>query len=541
MRTEQTLLVTLLALASCGPADLEVTPFEPTMQRSMGSVPERTKARGIVLVVIDTLRADHVDWNDAEGSTPELATLARGGVVFTEGYSTSSWTRPAMGSLLCGRYPSELGLHSYEDSLPESGDNLAVLLTAAGVKTLAVSANANAGSKWGFARGFDEFLEPEQSAFYEQDEQGMIPAEVVTLAGLRLLDGLEPDEPFLLLLHYTDPHDPYFPHAELSGSEPAGTFDGSRADLTRLDQLGAPERAEAEQRIKFLYQGEVQYVDHWVGQLVDGLRERGVFDESLLVVTSDHGEGLWDHGERAHGRKLYEEQIHVPFMVRFPQAWGAAPAQSSELASLVDLGPTILAAMGLEAPAAWHGGDLWRAVKLGEPQRTEVFAEIDFVGVYYQSLRHGNWKSLRNSAHDEVFRDRTHTVREGDTLWTIAYIYYGPSGAQALADANPLVFPEGTPLIDVQLQVGTELVLPPVPIPEGELHAEVFDLGSDPQELNAVGAGEERDAQRARARGVQLWSQQQVRAQQGGAQQGGGNVALDEEARAKLRGLGYVE
>ena len=151
----------------------------------------------------------------------------------------------------------------------------------------------------GFAQGFDTFLAPESEGSYPGDFAVPI-AETVTRTALALLDERDLSRPFFLFLHYVDPHDPYLPHPGLLDSvEPSGRFDGSRRRLQEMDRTAPSDLTEADvERIKFLYAGEVKYADAWIGALLAGLRDRGLHDDTLIVVTADHGEGLWDHAPR---------------------------------------------------------------------------------------------------------------------------------------------------------------------------------------------------------------------------------------------------
>ena len=129
-------------------------------------------------------------------------------------------------------------------------------------------------------------------------------------------------------------------------------------------------------------------------------------------------------------------------------------------------------------------------------------------------------------------------MRKGDTTWTIAYLYYGPGHLKTLTEANPKIFLTGVPLIEVELEIGTALAIPPMPIPENEGLTELFDLVADPGEAHGASPADTMKAQelRARARGLRVWAAQQARQAAGPAPD-----ALDEDTRAALRGLGYVE
>ena len=357
---------------------------------------------GVVLILIDTLRADHVGaYGSPLGLTPVLDDIAARGVVFDQAVAPSSWTRSTVASLFTSRYPSSIGVLGREDAIAPSLVTLAEILRSEGrFETLGVTTNANAGPAFGFAQGFDRFEVPALTRSYPGD-YAIHVAEGVTRTALRLLDERAEDRPFLLFLHYVDPHDPYLPHPELiEAPEPPGRFDGSRRELAALDRAAPAEVTEMDRaRIRHLYAGEVRYCDLWVGELIRGLEERGLRDRVLLIVTADHGEGLWDHGLRAHGRDLYEEQVRVPLIVDPPVGqWGDQPLRMTTPVSLLDIAPTILAAYGIPPPMDYRGADLTPLLR-GErrpPRLRSVYAELDLDGRDLDALRLGDHKLIRD-------------------------------------------------------------------------------------------------------------------------------------------------
>jgi len=356
---------------------------------------------GVVLIVIDTLRADHVGaYGSTLGLTPVLDAVAARGVVFENAVAPSSWTRSSVAALFTSRHPSSIGVLGREDAIDPEVVTLAEVLRDQGrFETLGVNTNRNAGRTFGFAQGFDRWEVPDVLAGYPGDFRLHV-AEGVTRMALRFLDERAGRGPFLLYLLYVDPHDPYLPHPELMGAEPPGRFDGSRRQLARMDAT-PPRRLTADDRarIRHLYAGDVKYCDLWIGELLRGLEERGLRDEVLLIVTADHGEGLWDHGHRAHGRDLYEEMLHVPLIIDAPAAHdGDSPRRVAQPVSLLDVAPTILAGYGIAPPAAFQGADLAPLAR-GErrPRRFDyVYAELDLDGRSREALRHHDRKLIRN-------------------------------------------------------------------------------------------------------------------------------------------------
>jgi arylsulfatase A-like enzyme len=446
--------------------------------------------RGVLLIVVDTLRADYVGPSESrESLTPSLDALSEDALVFENGMAASSWTRPSLASIFTGQYPTTVDVLTKEDVLESSLVTLAESLSAAGLRSFAVSTNGNAGESLGFAQGFEEFIWRLPKVGYPGDFP-VVPANEVTKAGLELVDSLRAEEPFFLFLHYIDPHDPYLPHPELmSGPEPEGRFDGSRRDLTLVDKSRDRTPLDIE-RLRWLYSGEVKFCDLWLGKLFDGLRERGLLDDMLVIVTSDHGEGLFDHGKRAHGTDLHDEQLHVPFIVRFPRDGAPDPARVRSFASHVDVLPTIFGAYGLEQPEFSQGRDLGLAARRGTLETDGVYSysEMNFTGLDSESISDGTEKLIRNRAYDGDKADPfEYVVRKKDTLQTVSRMHYGRlDHTRQILQLNPEIGPkEGTVaerLAKVVLEPDSVLKMPAQRLPRDGLLKQFYQLDTDPGE-----------------------------------------------------------
>lgn len=356
--------------------------------------------QGVVMIVVDTLRADHVGaYGSSRGLTPSIDALAERSHLFEHALATSSWTRPSIASMLTSRYPTSLGLLDKTDALTDGAVTLPeVLRNQAGFQTLAVITNANIAAQWGFDQGFDRFVWPHVRRRYPDDFPIRV-AEGVTPKALELLDRRDLGRPFFLFVLYVDPHDPYLPHPKiLPEPTPTGRFDGSRRELRRLGRLRLRAEPEDYDRIRHLYAGEVKYVDRWIGRLLDGLEERRLGDNVLILLTSDHGEGLWTHGRRGHGTDLYEESVHVPLLVKYPGMTKADAGSIAPPVSLVDLAPTILGAVGAPKPPSFQGFDL-RPLTRGDSRGSAfeyVYTEMDHRNRNFEAIRRGDWKLIRN-------------------------------------------------------------------------------------------------------------------------------------------------
>ncbi len=311
--------------------------------------PERS-VDGVVLVVVDTLRADHLGLHGAKRPTsPNIDEFAEDALVFDRAYAPSPWTAPSMGTLFTGEWPSrhragELKRNDRGQIVLKKGRKvfakpdrglpmLAETLSTAGFETAAIVTNVVLTRGSGFERGFDTFavLGPDATA------------PQVTRRALAWLDRRTDDRPFFLWIHYFDPHLPY------DAPEPFG--DTFSADLsTQLETpVAAPQKVRARageltrgdrRYLRAVYDEEVRYLDAGIGLLIEGLEERGLADRTLFVLTSDHGEELLDHGGFEHGHALHHELIHVPLLLRAP-GW-IEPGRADAPVSLRDVHATIL-------------------------------------------------------------------------------------------------------------------------------------------------------------------------------------------------------
>ena len=532
----------LLAAAACGPG--AEAPSEGDQQAA--SSPAVTPGvaagpRGVLLVVVDTLRADHVGAFGSElGLTPHLDALADASLVFANTVAASCWTRPSVASIFTGQYPTTLDVLTKQDVLPDAVETLAERLGAAGRRCLGISTNGNAGAAFGFDQGFDEFVYDLPARGYP-DGHLLVPAEEVTKRALVMLDALAPDEPFFLFTHYIDPHDPYMPHPSLlDEAEPPGRFGGSRRDLERLDRLPSDERTEDDEaRIEWLYAGEVAYCD--VARLdFSAIAARGLLDDMLVIVTADHGEGLYDHGKRGHGTDLYDEQVSVPLVVRFPALDSPEPARVERMASHVDIAPTIYGACGLPVPASCQGRDLGRAAREGRLARGGgvAYSEMTFTGIDLEAVSDGVEKLIRNRAFDgEKAEPFDYVVQPGDTLASVSRLHFGRRNhVPDLRAANRGTLPPGFPAQD-ELEAGKVLRMPARRLPEDGRLEEYYRLDDDPGEQHDLSDVSAAKMSKLRERMDHFAAENRARRVEGD------HVALESLAPdllLELRALGYV-
>lgn len=372
------LALAVAAFAACqrdaGPVSERSVPSEPAESAERPSVPAAwaeavgdlsPEAWNVVLVTIDTLRADRLGcYGYAEIETPHLDRLASEGILFENALTTVPFTLPAHTSIMTGVYPPVHGVRENVGySLDEGLPTLAEDLSAGGRRTGGFVSAFVLDGRWGIDRGFDRYHDE-----FKVQDLGVLNIGSVQREGTETIGQAEAwlDEvagsPFFLWLHLFEPHDPYEPPEPFASRYPKRPYDA-----------------------------EVAYTDSLVGRLRGILQDRDLLERTLLVVTADHGEGLGDHGEYFHGYFVYDSTARVPLIVRLPEA-RLGGRRVAAAVSHVDLRPTILEALGLEAPPARsrQGGRSLLPLLLGmdEGERSA------YIESYY-SLYHYGWAPLR--------------------------------------------------------------------------------------------------------------------------------------------------
>lgn len=364
----------LLLLLGCTPAD----PTPPT---------------GLIVISIDTMRADQLAaWGGPPDRTPNLNALAGSSARFTHAYAAANETLFSHGALFSGKLPSHIAPINYDFTLPRTLPTLAAAAQDSGWRTGAVVASGHLARVFGMDVGFEDYIE---SRFWGSFSQ-TVPLATQWLD--RHLEG-EGTDPFLLFLHSYDCHTPYTkpgPLGRLATPGYQGPLLGVLHDPLLLEKIyrgrfvpslavdrltnqsnqqvltpdiynalrarveaghGTPLDQTDLDFISGLYETAVRYADMQVGVFLEALEERGLLETSTIIVLSDHGEGLMDHGFVTHRPALRDAEVHVPLLIRPP---GGLPggATIGATTSLIDVAPTALALVGLSVPGSMDGRDL---------------------------------------------------------------------------------------------------------------------------------------------------------------------------------------
>jgi arylsulfatase A-like enzyme/Tfp pilus assembly protein PilF len=338
--------------------------------------PVAPKPPNLLIITIDTLRADHLEcYGYKLIKTPRINALAADGILVENAYTPIPLTLPSHASIFTGTYPLFHGVRDFTGfSLSKDRTTLATMLKSAGYRTGAVVASAVLEARWGINQGFDFYYDnfPPQPAQNWQQIAERRGDEVVKES----LGWLEKNRkgPFFLWVHLFDPHDPYTP------PPPYDRQYSSRP-----------------------YDGEIAYTDENVGRLIDGLKQNGLYDNCLIVLMGDHGEGLGEHGEKTHGFFIYDSTLRIPLIFKLP---GMAAPREKRLAGplrTIDVVPTVLQILGLSgrvrAPEV-QGRGAYSAL-LGKSTPTDMLSQAEIMLPYYHfdysplsSIRMGRFKYI---------------------------------------------------------------------------------------------------------------------------------------------------
>ena len=366
-----------LDVEAFAPWQSEAPASQPSDRLEVDPVVALQQSWDVIVITIDALRWDHVGYAgyDRPDITPNIDALAERSVRFRRAYSTSAKTPTSIPSILASRWPSEM-YRTFDHFSRFGGENLflAEVLTDNGYTTAASTSHWYLRPRYGFAQGFQDWRE----YWVSGDRMERVPtSEQVADNALAFLtdyyqsrdEAPEDSPPYFLWVHFLDPHKLYIDH---DGFEPYGNSSMDR------------------------YDGEIRFADHHAGRIVSFLAEREVLEDTVVFLSSDHGEAFGEHGMRHHGWDLYEHQIRVPLSIYIP---GVEPRDIEQSVSLIDLAPTIVDLMGDAVPDEFRGRSLLPAIARGEePELMPVFSEMPRGphNTPKRSFTMGDWKLIHH-------------------------------------------------------------------------------------------------------------------------------------------------
>ncbi|MDJ0847405.1 MAG: sulfatase [Myxococcota bacterium] len=385
----------------------------------------------VFVYLIDTLRPDHLGVYGYERPTsPHIDAFARDATLFRNAVAQTSWTRPAVASLFTGLNPPSHGVVRPDRALAPDVATLPEVLAGLGYQTWGVTTNGNVAPAFGFGRGFDRYhYLPENDANPEMHQLSDRVNEIV----FGWLSRRRDERPLFLLLHTTDPHSPYTPRAPFRERLAASVRDpeaGTRPYMRRL-QLGEPAPPGGQADVRALYDAEIAFNDAQFGAFLEKLKELGLYESSLIILLSDHGEAFAEHGSWQHGTTLYNEVVAIPLIIRFPGGVGRGQVVET-LARQVDVLPTVLDVLGKAPIEGLEGRSLLADARGGNgregpPAGVTAYAHL--------SRRRGEWASATQTGRQLI---RTRAAADGAERVRLFDLERDPLQRHDLAEMSPV-------------------------------------------------------------------------------------------------------
>lgn len=361
-------------------------------------------ARNVIVLLVDTLRASKLQayYPKTRVKTPTIDAFAAEGTLFERSQAPENWTKPSVASVLTSLHPATHNTKEDASKLPNSALMLSEVYQKAGFKTASFIANGYVSNAFGFDQGWDHYTN------YIREARNTTASNVFGEAEGWIEKNK--DGRFFVYIQTIDPHVPYDPPAEfLEMYDPLpynGQVQNRRTHLMLDDAKKNPTKYAFTKRdkehIEALHDGEISYHDVYFGKFLAKLRELGLDDNTIVVVTSDHGEEFQEHGSWGHGHSVYQELLGVPLMFRWS---GSIPANTriGPVVSTIDIGPTVLEATGVAIPAKFEGHSLLGFMRGDWPAGPYV-AFSDFLQ-HRRVIRGSDWKMIIRGDLSQVMFD----------------------------------------------------------------------------------------------------------------------------------------
>jgi len=457
----------------------------------LGCAPQKsTQPPNVFIILVDTLRADRVGaFGAVRELTPTFDSVAETSYVFQKAYSSSSWTSPAVASLFTSRYPSQHQVVDFDSVLAPEELSLAESLSERGYHCGGFSASALVSPTFGFDQGFEVFESRGVSVIggREYVERTSNTAR----RALRWIDDRrdQPKRPLFVYMHLMDPHIPYAPRSGAVEQVFAERQGPDTRHVNRLlkKHLSNPIVESMRDDVRGLYDAEVNSFDTDLESFLRALEERDLLENSILVITSDHGEELWDHGRFGHHHTLHDELLHVPLLIRAP--YQTVGYEVTEPISLLDIAPTLLDLLKLPPVEQFEGRSLTSSMRSRFEKWVDWFASPD------QSSR-------------------------SDSIGIPSELILPPSMRHTAHERSLIIG-------DIQL------------IRDFDGAEHFFELGvgtAEPSASDSAVSASEKEALRSALDGFVARVTEQSRRRKSGS-----HIILDQQSRRELRALGYIE
>jgi arylsulfatase len=376
--TKALVFLRCLFIFSTGCAVNKLQAIEPDIGQAKNSA-------NVILITINSLRADHVSslgYN--RQTTPNFDKFAKEYIFFTNTFATSSWQMPSTGSIFTSLYPAEHGATHINKKLNPRVETVAEILKKNGFYTMGFCCNPRLSNEYGFGQGFDMYDDYSatmilSSILFDQNDSFDINKkrtnDLINDAAIRWLQN-NTHKPFFLFVHYYDNHWDYLPGPPYNSlyidTNYQGDIDGT--EIAKEPLYSNKPSNEDFEHIIALYDGEIRQTDQDLGEFLTFLKKQGRFEDSVIIVTGDHGEQFYEHGHTSH-HGIFDEMIHVPLAVSIPDF--NAPKTVDCLVSSVDILPTILDVTGIPVPSECKGKSLKSLIE------NKIKKQRDFVFVEY--------------------------------------------------------------------------------------------------------------------------------------------------------------
>lgn len=352
------------------------------------------KKKNVIVLLIDTQRADKLSsYGNRRIKTPEMEKFVSESAVFEHCQANSNWTKPSCASVFTGLHPDSHKARGHASVLSKNVKLISEIYRSQGFATGAFVANGYLADEFGFKRGWSQYIN-----FIRENKNS--DAVNVFKATMDFIKD-QGDKPFFTYIQTIDPHVPYDPPEEDLKLYDAQPYDGPVRPRSTGELLEQFKRKKVvlekrdRRRLEALYDGEVTYHDRQFGKFIEELKKAGVYDNTIFVVTADHGEEFFEHNSVGHGHSVYQELLHVPMIIRAP---GLVPAGKRLQAptTLVDILPTTLKAVGKDVPREVEGKDLLPLARGAAPHPFDAafssfYSEMDSRNLQW-SVRRGDWK-----------------------------------------------------------------------------------------------------------------------------------------------------